>query len=114
MKTLDKMTVFNNLYHPGMDTSNHDSEKSFLTGSPSPEATNFVHSISLDQVLAREMGGDTRFPFLSFSIYDRGWGGSWNDRGVAIPPMYDERAIFDKLFGEEDLSAKRKTSQVQG
>ena len=33
MKTLDKMTVFNNLYHPGMDTSNHDSEKSFLTGS---------------------------------------------------------------------------------
>ena len=26
MKTLDKMTGFNNLYHPGMDTSNHDSE----------------------------------------------------------------------------------------
>ena len=104
----EKMTVFQNLFHPGMDTSNHDSEKSFLTGSPSPEATNFVNSISLDQVLAREMGGDTRFPFLSFSIYDRGWGGSWNDRGVAIPPMHDERAIFDKLFGEEDLSAKRR------
>ena len=104
----EKMTVFQNLFHPGMDTSNHDSEKSFLTGSPSPEATNFVNSISLDQVLAREMGGDTRFPFLSFSIYDRGWGRSWNDRGVAIPPMHNERAIFDKLFGEEDLSAKRR------
>ena len=104
----EKMTVFQNLFHPGMDTSNHDSEKSFLTGSPSPEATSFVNSISLDQVLAREMGGDTRFPFLSFSIYDRGWGCSWNDRGVAIPPMHDERAIFDKLFGEEDLSAKRR------
>ena len=104
----EKMTVFQNLFHPGMDTSNHDSEKSFLTGSPSPEATNFVNSISLDQVLAREMGGDTRFPFLSFSIYDRGWGCSWNDRGVAIPPMHNERAIFDKLFGEEDLSAKRR------
>ena len=104
----EKMTVFQNLFHPGMDTSNHDSEKSFLTGSPSPEATNFVNSISLDQVLAREMGGDTRFPFLSFSIYDRGWGCSWNDRGVAIPPMHSERAIFDKLFGEEDLSAKRR------
>ncbi len=104
----EKMTVFQNLFHPGMDTSNHDSEKSFLTGCPSPEATSFVNSISLDQVLAREMGGDTRFPFLSFSIYDRGWGCSWNDRGVAIPPMYDERAIFDKLFGEEDLSAKRR------
>ncbi|NNC89025.1 MAG: DUF1552 domain-containing protein [Akkermansiaceae bacterium] len=104
----EKMTVFQNLFHPGMDTSNHDSEKSFLTGAPSPEATNFTNTISLDQILAREMGGDTRFPFLSFSIYDRGWGCSWNDRGVAIPPMHDERQIFDKLFGEEDLSAKRR------
>jgi len=54
------------------------------------------------------MGGDTRFPFLSFSIYDRGWGCSWNKRGVAIPPMHDEARIFDKLFGEEDLSKKRR------
>ena len=108
METLEKMTVFQNLFHPGMDTSNHDSEKSFLTGVPSPEAPNFTNSISLDQVLAREMGGDTRFPFLSFSIYDRGWGCSWDSRGVAIPPMDDEQKIFQKLFGEEDLAAKRR------
>ena len=104
----DKMTVYQNLFHPGMDTSNHDSEKSFLTGAPSPEAVTFTNTISLDQVLAREMGGDTRFPYLSFSIYDRGWGCSWNDRGVAIPPMHDEQRIFNMLFGEEDLSAKRR------
>ena len=104
----EKMTVFQNLFHPGMDTSNHDSEKSFLTGVPCPEAPNFMNSISLDQLLVREMGGATRFPFLSFSIYDRGWGCSWNDRGVAIPPMHDEHAIFDKLFGREDVSSKRR------
>ena len=103
----DKMTVFQNLFHPGMDTSNHDSEKSFLTGAPSPEATGFVNTISLDQVLAQHMGGDTRFPYLSMSIYDRGWGCSWDKRGVAIPPMHDTSEIFDKLFGKEDLSAKR-------
>ena len=38
IKTRDKMTVFQNLFHPGMSTSNHDSEKSFLTGAPNPEA----------------------------------------------------------------------------
>ncbi len=107
----DKMTVYQNLYHPGMDTSNHDSEKSFLTGAPYPESATFTNTISVDQVLAREIGGDTRFPYLSFSIYDRGWGCSWNERGVAIPPMHDEVAIFDKLFGEEDLSAKKKQIQ---
>ena len=111
MAAKEKMTVFQNLFHPGMETSNHDSEKSFLTGATSPEAKNFINTISLDQIMAREMGGDTRFPFLSFSIYDRGWGCAWNNRGVAIPPMYDEGQIFDMLFGEEDLSAKR--SQIE-
>ena len=108
IKTSDKLTVFENLYHPGMETSNHDSEKSFLTGVPKPEAPNFTNSISLDQVLASKMGVDTRFPFLPLSIYDRGWGASWNDRGVAIPPLHDVDRIYGKLFGEEDLSAKRK------
>ena len=107
MKTLDKMTVFNNLYHPGMDTSNHDSEKSFLTGSPSPESPTFVNGMSLDQIMAREMGGGARFPFLNFSIYDRGWGISWNDRGSAIPPMHEEEKIFEMLFGEEDLRTRK-------
>ena len=111
MKTLEKMTVFQNLFHPGMDTSNHDSEKSFLTGAPSPESPTFVNGISLDQVLARQMGGDTRFPFLNFSIYDRGWGISWNDRGSAIPPMHDEQKIFQMLFEEEDLKAKKQQLQ---
>ncbi|MBC8326238.1 MAG: DUF1552 domain-containing protein [Verrucomicrobia subdivision 3 bacterium] len=108
MKTLEKMTVFQNLFHPGMETSNHDSEKSFLTGTPSPESPNFVNGISLDQVLARKMSSDTRFPFLNFSIYDRGWGCSWNDRGAAIPPMHDEAKIFDLLFKDEDLQATKQ------
>ena len=111
MKTLGKMTLFQNLFHPGMRTSNHDSEKSFLTGTPSPESPTFVNGMSLDQVLARQMGGDTRFPFLNFSIYDRGWGISWNDRGSAIPPMYDEQNIFQMLFEKEDLKAKKQQLQ---
>lgn len=107
LATKGKMTVFQNLFHPGMETSNHDSEKSFLTGAAKPESPTFVNSISVDQLLARHMGRDTRFPFLAFSIYDRGWGCSWNGRGVAIPPMHDESLIFEMLFGQEDLAAKR-------
>lgn len=108
LATKEKVTVFQNLFHPGMDTSNHDSEKSFLTGAPYPESPHFTNTVSLDQVLAREIGNDTRFPFLSFSVYDRGWGCSWNQRGIAIPPMHDEQKIYDKLFGKEDLTARRK------
>jgi hypothetical protein len=108
MATKDKMTVLQNFFHPGMDTSNHDSEKSFLTGTPKPEAPNFINGISVDQLLARHLGGETRFPSLALSIYDRGWGCSWNRQGVAIPPLHDETQLFNKLFGEEDLAAKRQ------
>ncbi len=108
IKTRDKMTVFQNLFHPGMSTSNHDSEKSFLTGAPNPEAASFTNTISLDQLLAQHLGGDTRYPSLPLSIYDRGWGCSWNSRGAAIPPMHDETLIFNTLFGEEDLAAKKQ------
>ena len=108
LKVKNKATVFQNLYHPGMETSNHDSEKSFLTGAARPESPVFVNSISLDQILAQKIGGETRFPFLALSIYDRGWGCSWNSRGIAIPPMHDETRIFNMLFGKEDLEAKKK------
>lgn len=108
MKVKEKLTVFQNLWHPGMATSNHDSEKSFLTGAPSPEGLSFVNKISLDQVLAQHVGTSTRFPFLAMSLYDRGWGCSWNDRGSAIPPMHAETKIFNKLFGKEDLAARKR------
>ena len=108
VRTMKKITVFQNLFHPGMETSNHDSEKSFLTGTPNPESSNFVNGISLDQVLVKEMGDVTRFPFLNFSIYDRGWGCSWNSRGSAIPPMHNEEKIFEMLFKEEDLKSKKQ------
>ena len=68
MKTKDKLTVFQNLFHPGMETSNHDSEKSFLTGVAKPEAPSFSNSVSVDQVIAQQQGHETRFPFLNLSI----------------------------------------------
>ena len=108
MKTADKMTVFQNLFHPGMEVSNHDSEKSFLTGKPNPQAPHFVNDISLDQVFARHIGNQTRFPSLAMSLYDRGWGCAWNSRGSAIPPLHDETKIFNMLFGAEDLSARKR------
>ena len=92
----NKLTVFQNLFHPGMETSNHDSEKSFLTGTPNPESSNFVNGISLDQILAKKMGEHTRFPFLNFNIYDRGWGCSWNGQGSAIP------------VGTQEISSRKK------
>ena len=91
-----------------METSNHDSEKSFLTGAVKPESPHFKNTISVDQVLSQYLGTATRYPSLSFSIYDRGWGCSWNERGAAIPPLSDVDQIKEMMFGDEDVKAKRE------
>ncbi|MEC8338622.1 MAG: DUF1552 domain-containing protein [Planctomycetota bacterium] len=104
----EDVTVIENLYHPGMETSNHDSEKSFLTGAPKPEANTFQNTISLDQAIADEIGGDTRFRSIAMSLYDRGWGCSWDSRGRAISPMHDVDLIFDQLFTPENVQRKQQ------
>ena len=41
LDTHEKLTVFQNLFHPGMETSNHDSEKSFSDGGPQSRSDRF-------------------------------------------------------------------------
>ncbi len=56
-----KMTIFSGVSLPGVD-GGHAAEKSFLTGAPGASRGSFKNSISLDQVMAESVGGDTRFP----------------------------------------------------
>jgi hypothetical protein len=105
MRSLHKMSAFSNFYHPGMETSNHDSEKSFLTGAMYPEASGFRNTSSIDQLLARKNGPATRFPLLCLSLLNRSC--STDKLGSLIAPVHDEKVLFDTLFGVVDKSAKK-------
>jgi hypothetical protein len=104
MRTRHKMSVVGNFYHPGMETSNHLSEKSFLTGALYPESPGFRNTASIDQLLARQNGLKTRFPHLCLSLLNRSC--SWGKSGSGIAPIHDENVLFDMLFGVFDKSAK--------
>lgn len=105
MRTPHKMSVLSNFYHPGMETSNHDSEKSFLTGAIYPEASGFRNTSSIDQLLARKNGLATRFPHLCLSLLNRSC--STDKLGSLIAPIHDETLLFDMLFGVVDKSARK-------
>jgi hypothetical protein len=109
MRTQHKMSVLGNFYHPGMGTSNHLSEKSFLTGALNPEAPGFRNTASIDQLLARQNGFRTRFPHLCLSLLNRSC--AWDKSGSGIAPIYDENVLFDMLFGVPDKSAR--TTKLQ-
>ncbi len=64
----EDITMVANLSNPGA-TNPHGGSVSYLTGAnvAGTPGKRFHNSISCDQVLARHLGGDTRFPSLTLS-----------------------------------------------
>ena len=86
-------TIVSGTSHPDVD-GGHAAEKSFLTAAPHPGSRSFKNTISLDQFVARRLGGSTRY--ASLTIGDHGM--SWSANGVAVPHESSPSAVFAKLF----------------
>lgn len=105
----DELTILSGLSHPAMrGTISHITADSFLTGADSSRV--YTNSISLDQLIAKHVGDQTRFPSLTLSS-DGGIGApgrtqtlSFSASGRPIPSLAEPRAIFNRLFGVEDQS----------
>ena len=89
----DDFTVISGTSHPGVD-GGHSAEKSFLTAAPHPGARGFKNSISLDQVVAKQLGDATRFSSLTVGEQSL----SWTANGVSIPQEKSPARLFAKLF----------------
>ena len=72
---------------------------------------------SLDQVLARKIGGNSRFRSLQIGVSQESFGGaiqknmSWAGPNRPLPPEEIPHRLFDRLFGARDLGwVNRKRS----
>ncbi|MEM8733207.1 MAG: DUF1552 domain-containing protein [Planctomycetota bacterium] len=100
----EELTILSGLSHPSLRNSiAHITADSFLTGADSSQF--YTNSISLDQVLAGEIGQRTRFPSLTLSS-DGGIGApgrthtlSFDAAGRPIPSLSNPRNIYNRLFG---------------
>jgi hypothetical protein len=102
-------TVVSGLAHPDVGPS-HDSIFSFLTCAPHPERrAGFRNTISVDQLAAEHVGGETRFPSLPLSA--EGFGLSWTRTGALVPPDIFPATVFARLFLDgrpEDVRAQAR------
>ena len=99
----DALTVISGTSHP-QTGGGHLSDKAFLTGAPNPGSPSFKNSISIDQLAAEKIGGETRLGSLVLGMSGRGISSSRN--GVAIPTMSRPSQVFAKLFIEPKPSQK--------
>lgn len=106
----DKMTVFSGLSHPEQQGNNgHASETTWLTSAQRPGLAGFRNSISIDQLIAEQIGIQTRFPYLALSTSGRSM--SWTSNGVEIPGMTSPAKLFAELFvegTEDEIAAEMK------
>jgi hypothetical protein len=87
---------------------------SYLTGVQVKKSlTEIKSSISFDQIVANEIGKQTRFPSLELGMEDARQAGdcdsgyscaytnnlAWRGESQPLPPMLDPRALFERLFG---------------
>jgi hypothetical protein len=91
-------TVISGLSHPDVGPS-HDSNFSFLTAAPHPERrAGFTNSISVDQVAAEHLRGQTRVNSLALSC--EGFTLSWTRSGAPVPAHAWPSSVFAALFLE--------------
>lgn len=96
-------TVFSGVSHPNVD-GGHPADVCFLTAAPHPGSSSFRNTISLDQVIAEQIGIQTRFPSLTLAVNTRARSLSWTGTGVAIPPEDKAAEVFKQLFLQGDAA----------
>ncbi|MCC7235983.1 MAG: DUF1552 domain-containing protein [Bryobacterales bacterium] len=89
---------------------------SYLTGvHPRKSAVDIHCGISMDQIVANEIGNQTRFPSLELGMEDARQAGdcdsgyscaytnnlAWRSETQPLPPILDPRAMFERLFGAD-------------
>jgi len=88
---------------------------SYLTGIQVKKSTSDIKAgVSMDQLVARQIGGQTRFPSLEIGLEDARQSGdcdsgyscaytnnlAWRSETQPLPPVLDPRALFERLFGD--------------
>jgi hypothetical protein len=100
---------------------------SYLTGVQVKKSlVDIKASVSCDQLVANEIGKQTRFPSLELGIEDARQAGdcdsgyscaytnnlAWRNETQPLPPILDPRSLFDRLFGEDaSLSPEARAQQ---
>ena len=93
-----KFTLFSGMGHPGYP-NDHGTEPAIFTGVPGLNVRDVHNSISLDQIAARHVAGQTRLPYL---LLGATWSQSlsWTEKGVPIPHEGDPALLYRRMFIE--------------
>jgi len=104
-------SVISGLQHMEQNGANgHTSEMTWLTSAKHPGLAGFKNTISIDQLIAEQVGSQTRFPSLVLGTGSESL--SWSASGVPLPAEPSPSNAFRQLF--VDGTQAQVEAQVRG
>lgn len=101
----DQYTVISGSSHPGVG-GGHRAEASILTANPVGSSGRARNTISIDQYMAKHLGGETRFPSLVLSS-DGSNSPSYTENGAMIPAEESPSRLFERLFVDKSENQRQ-------
>ena len=92
----EKFTVVSGSSHPGV-SGGHRAEASLLSAAPMSNTAATRNTVSLDQLLAKHLGDQTRFPSLVLGLSGSN-SPSYTENGSMIPAEDSPASVFSRLF----------------
>jgi hypothetical protein len=94
-----EFTVVSGVSHPGVSRG-HSADVCILTAKPNYSGSSFRNGISLDQLMARHAGDETRYRSLSLGVSTQS-STSYTELGAMIAPEQSPVNLFGRLFGAD-------------
>jgi hypothetical protein len=104
----DEFSVVSGVSHPGV-TGGHTAEGSIFSACPNQRGMASRNTISLDQLMAKRLGHETRFPSLVLNTNGQN-SPCYTENGAMIPAEDNAIRLFTKLFVED--SPKEQARQA--
>lgn len=106
----EDFTIVSGSSHPGV-TGGHTAEGSIFSACPNARGATTRNTISVDQLLAKHLGHETRFPSLVLNT-DNERSPSYTENGAMIPAITNPKELFAKLFINDSKEAKKAQAEL--
>lgn len=106
----EDFTVVSGSSHPGV-TGGHTAEGSIFSACPNARGSTTRNTISLDQLMAKHLGHETRFPSLVLNTNSQ-TSPSYTENGSMIPAENSAMRLFTRLFVNDTLGEQERQAEL--
>lgn len=106
----NQFTVISGVSHPGV-SGGHRAEASILSAAPMSGAAQSRNTVSLDQLMAKHLGYETRFPSLVLALTSTNTP-SYTESGSMIPGETSPRRLFTRLFIDDSPQEQKRQAEL--